>query len=332
MSRTISQLTAGTKVYVDETVSGVTNHVPYIYLGLDEGGNARLLRQYAAIQKRMHSSNVASYSGCEADVWLEDEENGFLSRFDAETIDALRNTSISYTDYNQSGDGTVQLLTIARRCFLLSYTEEGWSATAAGSEGQSYLDALKTFTGETGDNAARIGYNESGTAVNVWMRSAYSATSFRYVYNNGNAYSSYASDTGYWLRPALSIAPATSVSDEGADAIFLLPEGRRTYWGIEAVVSLGESEARPAKAKLIIDKSDGVYETTYHVCNNLQDTTPTWVECEDGGVCALAETKTGDDWELGVKISVKASGPKESVGEPALIVIMDEQDEEQEEE
>ena len=63
MSRTISQLTPGTMVYVDETVSGVLSHVPYIYLGLDESGNARLLRQYAAVSKRMHSSNVASYSG-----------------------------------------------------------------------------------------------------------------------------------------------------------------------------------------------------------------------------------------------------------------------------
>ena len=201
MSRTISQLTAGDKVYVDETVSGVLNHVPYIYLGLDEGGNARLLRQYAAIQKRMHSSNVAAYSGCEADVWLEDEENGFLARFDAETIDALVNTSIKYADYTQSGDNSAQIITIARRCFLLSYTEEGWSAISAGSEGQSHLDALKAFTGETGDNAARIGYNESGTAVYVWMRSAYSATSFRNVYNSGAHYGS-ASYTGNWLRPA----------------------------------------------------------------------------------------------------------------------------------
>ena len=165
--------------------------------------------------------------------------------------------------------------------------------------------------------------------VNVWMRSANSATYFRNVNSNGNASYNYASVTSYWLCPALSVAPATSVSDEGADAIFLLPEGRRTYWGIEAVVSLGESEARPKSAKLIIDKSDGVYEATYHVCNNLQDTTPTWVECEDGGVCSLAETKTGDDWELGVKISAKASGPKESVGEPALIVITEETEDEE---
>ena len=175
MSRTIADLTAGTLIYIDEYTNNVATHVPYIYLGLDEGGNARVLRQYAYIQKRMNDTNVASYSGCEVDVWLENTTDGFLSLFDTATKNALTNTSIKYTDYTLNDQQSIQLATISRRCFLLSYTELGWAATAAGSEGKSYLDALKTFylaqhPGEStvSDNNARITYNQSETAVNAW--------------------------------------------------------------------------------------------------------------------------------------------------------------------
>lgn len=40
MSRTISQLTPGTEVFLDEGVV----HTPYIYLGLNTDGNAIILR------------------------------------------------------------------------------------------------------------------------------------------------------------------------------------------------------------------------------------------------------------------------------------------------
>lgn len=327
MARTIADLTEGTVVYLDETVDGTLTHEPYIYLGIDEAGNARILRATAAIAKRMNATNVASYSGCEADLWLENEETGFLSRFDAETINALSATSISYTDYTLSGDETVQLVTIARRCFLLSYTEEGWEAIAAGSEGRSYLPALKAYylaqhpeVSTVTDNAARIGYNPSGSAVSVWMRSANSATNFRFVNTNGNA-SNYngATGVGNWLRPALSVAPVTPVSDEGTDAIFLLPDGRKTYWGIEATVSCGKTTARPKRAKVILPHDD-FYSLNLAICNNYGDATPTWCTCDEGGVATMGMTKTATDWELGVKISAKGAKAGLHVGEPALIV------------
>lgn len=323
MARTISQLTEGTVVYLDETVSGTTTHVPYFYLGLDEGGNARLLRQYAAIQKRMNSANVASYSGCEADVWLENTTDGFLSRFDAATINALANTSIKYVDFTLNEGHTAQLVTINRRCFLLSYTEWGWAATEAGSEGKSYLEALKTATGQTGDNAARIGYNESSTAVYVWMRSAYSDTGFRIVYAGGNAGSIGASIANGWLRPALSVAPATSVSDEGADPIFLLPDGRRTTWDVEATMSLGKTTRRAKKAKVSVSTVD-MTDITIQVCNNYGDASPAWVTADNNGIAALNNTtKTATDWELGVKITAKGSNYQARIYEPAAIVEFD---------
>lgn len=321
MSRTIADLTAGTLLYIDETISGAVVHTPYIYLGLDDGGKARVLRQYAAVQRRMNATNVASYDGCEADLWLNNTETGFLSRFDAATLDALVNTEIKYVDYNQSGDGTAQMLSIARRCFLMGYTEEGYGNIAGGQDGKSYLSALETFTGKTGNNA-RITYNEAGNAVSAWMRSAVSVTNFWYVVASGSASYYYASYGGSWLRPALSVAPATSVSDEGADAIFLLPEGRKTFWGIDAVISLGTTATRPKKAKLQLPH-DYFTVLNVEVCNNLDDETPTWITSGDGQVTTFGDTKTADAWKLGVKIHAEAPGPDHTIGEPSMIVEME---------
>ena len=164
MSRTIAELTAGEKVYLDETIDGVLSHVPYIYLGQDDSGNCIILREAVAIQKRMHSANVAVYDGCEADVWLEDEDAGYLSRFDAATRAALVSTQIKCNSIT-----TGEIGVIARRCFLLSYTELGYATTP--DEGVSYLAALQTATGKTGNNA-RIAYNSAAAAVGWWLRSA----------------------------------------------------------------------------------------------------------------------------------------------------------------
>ena len=316
-NRQIKDLTPGVVVWLDEN----SVHTPYYYLGLDEGGNARLLRQYAALSRRMNSENVASYSRCEADLWLEDESSGFLSRFDASTINALVQTSIKYSDYTLAADP--QIVTIARRCFLLSYTEEGWAAIAAGGEGKSYLDALKAATGKAGDNDARIGYNESQTAVGVWMRSGYSATAFRFVSTSSSAIYNNATGTGVWLRPALSVAPATSVSPEGAEAIFLLPDGHKTYWELNASMSMGKTATRAKKAKLTVPH-DTMSVLGLKLCNNYGDTTPTWENASDGGVTTFAnETKTAADWELGVKIEAQTSAPGRHVNEPVAIVELD---------
>ena len=311
-SRYISQLTPGCAVYVDE--NGV--HTPYIYLGLDGSGNARLLRHYAVVAKRMHSANVAHYDGCEADLWMEDEQTGFLSRFDAATINALEPTTICMSDYTLNEGGTVEYPEITRRCMALSYKELGYG----GSETDvSFLAALQTYYDTTNANTARIGRSSDETAVGWWMRSGNSASQFRFVVTGGGAYDSVATN-GVWQRPAISVAPATIVSDEGADSIFLLPEGRRTYWEIQATALLGSSAQRPKKAKLMIAETS-ITEATYQVSNNAKDANPVWVNCQNGGVCDLANTsKETTDYELGVKINAKASVYNGRVGEPVLIV------------
>ena len=318
MSRTIADLTAGTLIYIDETVSGTTTHVPYIYLGEDDYGKCRVLRQYAPQTKRMHSSNVASYAGCEMDTWL---ENTFINRFDAATQNALVNTTIKYVDYTKSGDSTAQVLEIARRIFLLSYSEEGYGNDAAGNEGKSFLSALQTFTGKTG-NGARVTYNQSGTAVSSWLRSAYSTTYFRYVGTGGSA--SYgASNTNYYPRPALSVAPATIVSDEGAEQIFLLPDGRRTTWDVSVEMELGESEDRPKSAYVEL-ATTSISSCTIQITNNYGDTTPVWATVGSNGICNLNNsTKETTNWKVGIKISAQANSPTGYIGEPAVVIATD---------
>lgn len=312
MSRTIADLTPGQILHLNETVSDVLSIVPFIYLGQDEGGNCLILRQYAAAQKRMHSSNVAVYDGCEADLWLEDEDAGYLSRFDAATKAALASTQIKYNDPSLG-----EVATIARRCFLLSYTNLGYATTP--DEGMSFLSALMTAAGTTIANTARITYNEAQTAVNAWMRSAYSESQFRYVGAGGNANSHNATYTGNWLRPALSVAPATIVSDETEDTIYLLPDPNRLYREVGATIYVGESAERPAKAKLLIELTN-LTDVELHVSNNAKDASPVWVAAQSGAVVDLPNaTKETDNWQLGVK-AYGRSGGKGIIGEPALIV------------
>lgn len=312
MSRTIADLTPGQILHLNETVSDALSIVPYIYLGQDESGNCLILRQYAAIAKRMHSSNVAVYDGCEADVWLEDEDAGYLSRFDAATRAALVSTQIKYNDPSLS-----DVATIARRCFLLSYTNLGYATTP--DEGMSFLPALMTAAGTTTANTARITYNEAQTAVNAWLRSAYSETQFRSVGTNGSAGSSNAAYTAHRPRPALSVAPATIVSDETEGTIYLLPDPDKLYREVGATIYMGESVDRPAKAKLLIDLTN-LTDVELYVSNNAKDAAPAWVTAQNGAVVDLPNTaKETENWQLGVKVYGR-SGGKGIIGEPALIV------------
>lgn len=315
MSRTIAELTAGEKVYLDETIDGVLSHVPYIYLGQDDSGNCIILREAVAIQKRMHSANVAVYDGCEADVWLEDEDAGYLSRFDAATRAALVSTQIKCNSIT-----TGEIGVIARRCFLLSYTELGYATTP--DEGVSYLAALQTATGKTGNNA-RIAYNSAAAAVYCWLRSASSGTRFRCVNINGGAGSFNATDTGIWMRPALSVAPATIVSDGTEDTIYLLPDSAKTYREVDAVVYVGSSDKRPKRARVMVNAVNCT-SLQLRVSNNAKDASPTWVSVTNGGTADLPNTtKTTDAWELGVKIYA-TSGGRAEIGEPVVIAEMEE--------
>ena len=314
MSRTIADLTAGQIIYLDETVDGTLSHVPFIYLGQDDSGNCRILRQYAAVAKKMNSKNETTYDGCLADTWLNNETDGYLSRFDTATKLSLVATQIK-TKSMSAGSAI-----IARRCFLLSYTELGYATTP--DEGSSILDTLKAVANTTNADTARIAYNESLSSVFWWLRSPASFTEFRCVISNGGVGSNYASTTSRWLRPALSVAPATIVSDEGEDTIYLLPDSKKAYREINATVYCGSSTARPQKARTIVP-AENCSLLELQISNNAKDDTPVWVSAQNNVAVDLSNTtKTTENWEIGVKIYAQ-SGGKALIGEPIVIAEME---------
>lgn len=313
MSRTIADLTAGQIIYLDETVDGTLSHVPFIYLGQDDSGNCRILRQYAAVSKQMNSKSETTYDGCLADTWLNNETNGYLSRFDDATKLSLVATQIKINSISTSSVGI-----IARRCFLLSESEVGNVTTP--DEGSSILDVLKAVANTTTETTARTAYNESLSSVSWWLRSAASSTQFRFVSNisSGKVNSNNATNT-IWLRPALSVAPATIVSDQGEDTIYLLPDSSKLYREIDATIYCGSSTARPKKARAIVPATNcSLFEL--QISNNAKDDSPIWVSAENNVAVDLSnDTKTTTDWELGVKIYAQSSG-KALIGEPVVIV------------
>ena len=314
MSRTISELTPGTKVYYDVTRDGETKPWEFIVLGPSEQGNSVLIMfALCFMQKRMAATNVAEYNECEADVFLDGD---FLSTyFDEKFIAALTPTQIKC--YSIAAAATQ---TLARKCFLPSYTELGW--TSANDEGASYLPALQTWSNNTG-NAARVAYNSAGAASYWWMRSAASGSQFRYVHAFGYAGSYDASNSGYWLRPVLSVANATIVSDQGEETIYILPDENKLYREAEATLFLGSSVKRPKKVRLLTDVENAT-EQTWKVSNNAKDDSPVWVTAAEDGTAELTNTtKTTDNWELGVHVYVK-SGGKAVVQEPILLVETEE--------
>lgn len=316
MAQAITNLTAGTSVWIDEYVDGSQTPVEYIYLGTSSTGTAVLLRKLAALQKRMHNENLAQYAGCEADLWLENEETGWLSRYNEATRNALESTEILYAD-GVNGD----IPQIARRCFLFSYTELGYATEP--DEGTSYLSALMTANNATNANTARICYNDASTAVYWWLRSASSSTQFRFVGTNGGASAGNATNAGNWMRPALSVAAATLVSDDSEETIYLMPDENKMYREVSAVVKIGTSAKRPKKAKIVVDVENVTY-TEFAVSNNAGDENPVWVPIENGGVAEFDNTaKETDEWVLGVKMYAQ-SGGKAILGEPVLVAEMEE--------
>ena len=318
MSRTLSQLAAGTKIYCNTTLTGEDAATAFIVMGMSEQGNSVLLMpELVYQQKRMNATDAAEYNGCEMDTYLSAETDGFRTAYLSEAFrNCLVPTQIKCYSLTDS-----QEITIARDIFVPSYTEMGW--TSDHPEGASLLAALKTFKGVTNDNQARIANNTAGAACHWWLRSANSSTQFRVVNYGGNAFSNIASNSWYWLRPLLSVAPATLVSDEGEDTIYLFPDSAAAYREIDIKISMGQSAKRPKKARVLVEITNAT-ESSVKVTNNYKDESPVWVTTAADGTAALENTtKTTENWELGVHVYVK-SGGKAIVQEPILLVETEE--------
>jgi len=300
MSRTILDLDLGTEVWLHETVSDVETTVPYILIHKDSQGGV-LLRKNCSEKKRMNPTNTTVYEGCEADVYLNDSETGFLSRFPAAELNCFLSRSISTFEY-----GDTECHSISRRCYLLSQGEAFSVTTSDLYPEVGYTHSLMVNKRTFDTNTARVATLDDNTAVFWWLRSPGSAANFYSVNNGGGSGNSYASNTGNALRPALNVAPATIVSDEGADKIYLITSGVTRTVDFKAKVR--ELNNRPAKA-IVKFTANNLNNISVQLTNNYGDTTPVWVDAT-----AMTEitfnntTKETEKWQLGIKFYGESSG------------------------
>lgn len=300
MSRTILDLNLGTEVWLHETVSDVETTVPYILIHKDSQGGV-LLRKNCAEKKRMNPTNTTFYDGCEADVYLNDSETGFLSRFPASELNCFQARSISTFEY-----GDTEYHSISRRCYLLSYGEVFSYTTSALYPEVAYTHSLMVNKNTFSADTARIATLDDNSAVYWWLRSPDSATNFYSVNRNGGSSNDGASYTGNTLRPALNVAGATIVSDEGADKIYLITTGVIRTAGFEAKVR--ELNNRPAKA-IVRFTANNLNNISVQLTNNYGDTTPIWVDATAMTEIAFNNTiKETEKWQLGIKCYGETTG------------------------
>lgn len=275
--------------------------------------------QYVYETHRMEPQNVVdTYNGSDMDTYLTSTDaTGYRMKYLSE---AFRNILVSTTieAYVISSDTTIIM---SRDIFLASETEVGVSG-AVHAEGISYLSALKTATGETNDNNARKAYNTATYAQYWWLRTPGSSSQFRFVYSNGNVLGGSASN-GFYVRPLYSVAPATLVSDAGAETIYLFPDETAPYRELDVEIGMGESAKRPKKARVMTTITKAT-ESSVKATNNYKDASPTWeTVAADGTVTFANTTKTTDNWELGIKIYAKSQDKAEAT-DPVMIVETDE--------
>lgn len=310
MSRTLGTLALGTSVWIDEYIDGV--QTPTEYIVVEHASATQLLRKEGAVQKRMHSSNIATYDGCEADTYFL-AEDGFRARFDAPTLAALESTVIT----PKGIDGNPY--EIARDIYVPTEGNVG----ASTDEGTSWLPVLKDIAGTTLENTARICYNNAGSVVNWWLSSAYSEAQFSNVNTRGGVHSIGASYANNWMRPALSVASATIVSPEGEDTIYLLPDAAKTYREVSGTIIIGESAARPKSARLLIE-TENMTESAFAISNNAGDKSPAWVDVDPGSTVGLTNiVKETVNWVIGVKMYGKSNG-RGKIHEPVVLAELEE--------
>lgn len=299
MSRTIIDLNTGTEVWLHETINGVEEIVPYILIKRDSQGGV-LLRKDCAEKKRMNPTNTTVYDGCEADVYLNDTETGFLSRFPAGELTCFQSRSISTFTY-----GDTAAHSISRRCYLLSQGELLNSApTALDPEvGTAYSLLKHNETFDLGN--ARIATLD-GYAVSWWNRSPDTPINFCGIGNTGNVSTNAASFNGFSLRPALNVAPATIVSDEGADKIYLITDGVTRI--IDFDVKILDMPDRPTKARVKYN-ANNLSNILVQVCNNYGDSNPVWENATSMGEVTFTNTvKETADWQVGIRCYGESNG------------------------
>ena len=116
--------------------------------------------------------------------------------------------------------------------------------------------------------------------------------------NNGNS-GAYGATGASSVRPALNVAPATIVSDEGADKIYLSPSLAETH-AVEFKGKVVESARRPTKAVANYNATN-LSNISVKVCNNYGDIEPVWVDATaQTEIIFTNQTKETENYEIGI--------------------------------
>ena len=206
----ISTLADGTGVMVLE--SGVAK--PYIYLGLDLDGHARLIRYklFGNARRMATTKEQLDYDGVELDTWL---SNTFITYLTHHVQNALADTSLTYACNNWAQNKTIQ-----RKVFCVSMSETG---QISGEGGKNFRSAFEAYTGVSG-NKSLVAQNESGVAKPWWYCSQQNGSYYRVQYTDGtlNGWPA-TSTTAVWVRPCLSVLASAIVTEQS---------GVYTLWGV----------------------------------------------------------------------------------------------------
>jgi len=295
MSRTIKDLDLGTSIYIEE------NGVPKEYVLITKSADGCIvLRANCYEARRINATNTAVYEGSEMDLWLGNEETGFMSLFTAQQKMAFVARSRPTYTY-----GDTECHYINRRAFLLTYGELFLSTPTALEPLSSVVPALMIWRNAVSADSARIGRNEAGQAVYWWESSPFSASAMYGVYALGTSNINAATSAGVWARPALNVSSDTIVSDKGASVIYLMPS--QGYREIRYHGRAFEVERRPQKAVVEYDTTN-LYDVKVEVCNNYGDSEPIWVETTSGAVVDLTnEVKQTTNWQIGIRFYAKSA-------------------------
>lgn len=295
MSRTIKDLDLGTPIYIDE------NGTPKEYILISKSSDGCIvLRANCYEARRINATNAAVYEGSEMDLWLENEETGFMSLFTAQQKMAFVARSRPTYTY-----GDTECHYINRRAFLLTYGELFLSTPTALEPLNNIVPSLMLWKHTTNADSARIATDEANHAVHWWESSPYSASAMYVVRTNGASYGYAATDAGVWARPALNVSQDTIVSDEGTSTIYLMPS--QGYREVSFRAKVSELETRPTKA--IIDyTATNLYDVAVEVCNNYGDNNPAWVAATSGQEVSLTNaTKQTENWQVGIRCYGKSA-------------------------
>ena len=220
----LSNISAGSIVQFNTTLSGTNQPTEFIVLGESNAKNTILLLQKYLYGNKvlLNSTTDSEYSTSDIDKYLSAdaaESNSYRSVLPENIRKCLVKTTVNSYSYNSNA-----MLYLSKDIFLMSFTELGFFEDGSSSEkaqasnmtdeGHSYYNILKIATGYTNYKARIARLFSTNNGDNWWTRSPVDATHVFSILNN-NPYTMQGAPNNEknpkYVRPILSFDPATLV-------------------------------------------------------------------------------------------------------------------------